>query len=95
MANLLSLCNQQLKAFIRKHSNLFWYTPEDKRENISLELLLETILNYGTLDDSLHLIKLIGFNNARKMLQSVEGRKKMNYYPEIYNFFSLYLNKNA
>ncbi|HED36812.1 MAG TPA: hypothetical protein ENI76_00985 [Ignavibacteria bacterium] len=87
--------NQQLKAFIREHSSLFWYTPEDKKEKISPELLLETILNYGSLDDGLRLIELIGPDNARKMLQNVEGRKKMNYYPEIYNFFTLYLNRNA
>ncbi len=87
--------NQQLKAFIHEHSSLFWYTPEDKKGHISPELLLETILNYGSLDDSLRLIELIGPQNAREMLQRVKGRKKMNYYPEIYNFFTLYLSRNA
>jgi len=87
--------NQQLKAFIREHSSLFWYTPDDKKEEISEELLLETILNYGTMDESLRLLKLIGFNNALRILQRAEGRKKMNYYPEIYNFFTLYLSRNA
>jgi len=87
--------NQKLKDFIDEHSSLFWYTPKDKKENISPELLLETILNYGTLDDCLNLFQLIGFGNAYRMLQSVNGRKKMNYYPEIYNFFKLYLSKNA
>ena len=85
----------EVKAFIRQHSSLFWYTPEDKKEEISEELLLETILNYGTLDDSLHLIEMIGTGNALRILQSVEGRKKMNYFPEIYNFFTLYLNRNV
>jgi hypothetical protein len=85
----------QLKVFIHEHSSLFWYTPEDKKEEISEELLLETILNYGTLNDSLHLIEIIGTDNALRILQSAKGRKKMNYYPEIYNFFTLYLNRNA
>ncbi len=85
----------EVKAFIRQHSSLFWYTPEDKKEEISEELLLETILNYGTLDDSLRLFEMIGTGNALRILQSVEGRKKMNYFPEIYNFFTLYLNKNV
>lgn len=87
--------NQQLKAFIREHGNLFWYTPGDKKEEISEELLLETVFNYGTLDDSLRLIELIGYNNALRILQRAEGRKKMNYYPEIYNFFKLYLSRNV
>ena len=87
--------SQKIKNFINEHSSLFWYTPKDKKEEISEELLLETILNYGTLDDSLRLIKMIGTDNALRILQSTEGRKKMNYYPEIYNFFTLYLNRNA
>jgi len=87
--------NQEIKNFINDHSNLFWYTPEDKKENISIELLLETILNYGTLEESLRLIDLIGKNKAREILKKAKGRKKMNYYPEIYNFFMLYFSRNA
>lgn len=87
--------NQELRKFINLHSNLFWYTPEHKKEEISVDLLLETILNYGTLKDSLQLIKMIGTENALKILQRAKGRKKMNYYPEIYNFFTLYLRRNA
>jgi len=87
------LHNKEIINFINAHSNLFWYTPEEKKEHISTELLLETILNYGTLRDSLILIDLIGHRNALQILKKAKGRKKMNYYPEIYNFFTLYLNK--
>lgn len=87
--------NQELKAFIRKHGDLFWYTPGDKKEEISIDLLLETILNYGTLKDSLQLIEIIGTEETLKVLKSAVGRKRMNYYPEIYNFFMLYLTRNA
>ena len=87
--------NQEIRKFITEHSNLFWYTPENKKEEISIELLLETILNYGSLQDSLKLIDLIGKDKAFEILKKAEGRKKMNYYPEIYNFFMLYFSKNA
>jgi len=87
--------NQEIKEFIKEHSKLFWYTPEDKKEEISPELLLETILNYGSLKDSLRLINIIGKEKALKILQGSKGRKKLNYYPEIYNFFTLYLSRNA
>jgi len=30
----------EIKQFIREHSNLFWYTPEDKKEEISHEFLV-------------------------------------------------------
>jgi hypothetical protein len=81
--------------FINKHRGLFWYTPDSKKEEISEELLLETIFNYGTLNDSLTLIKLLGYGHALSILQNARGRKKLNYYPEIYHFFSLYLKRNA
>ena len=85
----------EIKALIREHSSLFWYIPEDKKEEISNELLLETILNYGTLANCLHLIEMFGRNNALRVLQNAKGRKKMNYYPEVYNFFNIFLSKNA
>ena len=87
--------NKEIESFIKEHRELFWYTPEEKKKEISLELLLETILNYGKLEDSLQLIKLIGKDKALHILQQANGRKKMNYYPEIYNFFKLYLSRNA
>ena len=87
--------NQDIKEFIKAHSNLFWYTPKENKEEISLELLMETIFNYGSLKDSLQLIKMIGSDKTLRILKRAEGRKKMNYYPEIYNFFTLYLSRNA
>ncbi len=85
----------KIKTFIREHSNLFWYTPEDKKEEISPELLVETILNYGSLQDIRSLFEIIGINEVARIFFYAEGRKKLNYFPEIYNFFSLYFNKYA
>jgi hypothetical protein len=33
----------EVKSFIRLHSNLFWYIPEEEKEDISEELLIEPI----------------------------------------------------
>jgi hypothetical protein len=85
----------EVKLFIREHSNLFWYTPDDKKEEISHEFLVETILNYGNLGDVQRLIDVFGINNLASIFFSLEGRKKMNYYPEIYHFFSLVFEKYA
>ena len=92
---LYTMNDPKIKQFIRKHSNLFWYIPEEKKEEISHELLLETILNYGTLEDCLQLFKLIGPKKALSLLSNMKGRKKGNFFPEIYNFFLLYLTKIA
>lgn len=85
----------EIKDFIRKHSDLFWYIPENKKENISDEVLVEFILNYGTLEDFLQLKKLLGHKHIANILNNTNGRRQLNYYPEIYNFFYLYFNKNA
>jgi len=85
----------EIKAFIRKHSSLFWYIPEDKKEEITEDILVEFILNYGTLEDVKELFRIMGIIETAKVFYQAEGRKKLNYYPEIYNFFDLYFKKYA
>jgi len=87
--------SSEIKAFIREHSELFWYTPEDKKEEISEEFLVETILNYGDLDSILKLVELMEIKKVSEIFFSAEGRKKLNYYPEIYHFFSLFFTRYA
>jgi len=85
----------ELKHYIRKHSALFWYIPQEKKEDISDELLIETILNYGTLEDFIELELLMSHDVISSIFMNLEGRKKGNYFPEIYNFFHLYFSKHA
>ncbi|MBP5499014.1 MAG: hypothetical protein J6X81_06585 [Muribaculaceae bacterium] len=84
------MLRQQL---IDKHKNLFWYTPEKEKQNISDSLLVERILNDGTLDDYRELIHVFGSKRVAEVFFSAKGRQKQNYYPEIYHFFSLVLKK--
>lgn len=78
---------------IEKHKNLFWYTPEDKKTDISDSLLVETLLNEGSLDDYRELVDTLGGKHVAEVFFSATGRQKANYYPEIYHFFSLVLAK--
>ncbi len=85
----------EIKQFIHQHSNLFWYTPEDRKEEISPELLVETIFNYGDLNDVRKLIEIMGIEGLSEIFYGLEGRKKLNYYPEIYHFFSILIQRYA
>jgi hypothetical protein len=85
----------EIKAFIRENRSLFWYTPEDKKEDISLEFLVETILNYGDMNTIKTLISILGVKEISRIFFSAKGRKKLNYYPEIYNYFSLLFSRYA
>ncbi|HNW96904.1 MAG TPA: hypothetical protein PKK00_00670 [Bacteroidales bacterium] len=84
----------EIKEFIKEYGYLFWYTPEDKKENISKEFLVETILNYGDLNAIKKLFAVLGIKETSEIFYSAEGRKKLNYYPEIYNYFSLFFKKH-
>ena len=79
----------KLKAYKQKHTHLFWDVPTDKRAQVSDAFLLETILNYGTMDDVRELIAIMGKEQIAQLFFAQEGRAKNNYYPEIYNFFNL------
>ena len=81
--------------FIDKHRALFWYTPEERKRAVSDELLVETILNEGTLDDFRELKSILTPRRLAHVFFSAVGRKANNYYPEIRNFFSLVLKQYA
>ena len=80
---------------IEKHKNLFWYTPEGKKQDISDALLVERILNDGSLDDFRELMDTLGGKRVAEVFFSAQGRQKKNSYTEIYHFFSLVLKKYA
>jgi len=91
----MDMYSSEIKAFIKEKSSLFWSVPEDKKEEVSPAVLVETILNYGSMDDVRKLIRLMGMEEVARVFFSVKGRQKLNYYPEIYHYFSLVFKKYA
>ncbi len=83
----------ELKKYIEDRQALFWYSPAPKSETVSDELLVETILNYGSMDDVRSLFKIVGMKEIASIFRNMTGRKKLNIYPELYNFFNLYFDK--
>ena len=77
--------------YIELHKDLFWYTPADKKAEISDSLLVETILNDGTLDDYKSLLQVLSAQRVAEVFFAAKGRQKQNYYPEIHHFYSLQL----
>lgn len=85
----------KLQIYIDKRKNLFWYTPEEQKQHISDELLIETIFNYGTVADVKELFAAMGIKNVAAVFNNMKERKKQNLYPEIYHFFNLLLKRYA
>jgi hypothetical protein len=88
----------EIKAFIKEHSNLFWYTSADKKEDISLEYLVETILIYGDMNSVKQLFKLLGIKKVSKIFfNSINSseRRRSNYDDITLNYFSLVFKRYA
>lgn len=84
------------ETFIRNRRALFWSVAEDKLSDISDELLVETVLNYGSLDDVRALIQLLGLSKtAAVFYKTTANRSRHNYFPEVANFFNLYFKRHA
>lgn len=85
----------EVQEFIKEYRHLFWYTPEDKKPEISHEFLIETILNYGDLDAVRRLFEVLGIDHVSEVFSHAQGRKKLNYFPEIHHFFTIFFQKYA
>jgi len=85
--------SQEIKAFIRENASLFWYTPEDKKEEISHEFLVETILNFGDEKSVKKLFDLLGLEYVAEIFHKQTNRQRVNYFPQVVNYFSLYFDK--
>ena len=83
----------EVKKFIEDYQSLFWYSPPPKNETVSDELLVETILNYGTLEQVHDLFTIMGIKNVSSIFAGMTGRKQLNYFPEIHHYFDLYFKK--
>jgi len=77
---------------------LFWYSPEDKGETVSDELLVEHILNYGTMADVQELFRVMGLQRVAEVFffsVSRSERRRNNFNPVSLNYFTLLFNRYA
>jgi len=56
--------SKELSDYIQQHQALFWYTPPEKLDTITLSFLTETVLNWGSLDDVRELFAVAGLSNV-------------------------------
>jgi hypothetical protein len=81
--------------FIEKNKHLFWYIKKEAIPNISNEVLVEFVFNYGTWEDLKELVKIIGFQELKRVYVEVTDRKIGNYHPEVLNYLGLIVKKYA
>jgi hypothetical protein len=88
----------EVKNFIEDHQHLFWYSPAPKSETVSDELLVEMVLNYGSMNDLRSLFAVMGIKGVAKIFFDSIGkseRRKGNYHELTLNYFTLLFNRYA
>ena len=79
--------------FVKKRKHLFWSTRN--YDGLSPGAVLEGVLNYGDMNDVKELLSLLGMREAAKIFHEQTNRARVNYRPEIVNYFQLYFQKYA
>lgn len=81
--------------FITKNAHLFWYIKKESLYKIDNEVLVEFIFNYGTWNDVKELIKIIGFQELKRVYDGITDRKIGNYLPEMLDLLGRITHKYA
>lgn len=80
---------------IQKYSSLFWYFDKSKIEDISDDVLVEFILNYGDLEAVRELFKTLEINKVAQIFKNKAYSERSNYFPQVKNYFNLVFQKHV
>lgn len=90
--------NPAIQRLIQENAELFWFTPAEKKHDISEECLVETILNYGSMDAVRKLFQIMGINTVAHIFNASmqeSPRRQGNYHELTRNYFKLVFQKYA
>ena len=80
---------------MHQYNNLFWHIKKDELANISDRVLVEFILNYGSLQAVKDLFETLGKEEVAKEFSKAVNEKRNNYFPQVKHFFNSYFTKNV
>lgn len=85
----------EMKDFIKEHSYLWWWVPEDKKEFLSLDSIVEAILNYGYVKDIKKLFEIAGIEKVSGTFFKHIAGMRPNYSKKTINYFNIYFQRHA
>ena len=80
---------------VNNYQHLFWYIKKEELINISDNVLVEFILNYGSMQAVKDLLETLGKEQVAKEFSVAIKRNRDNYFPQVKHFFNLYFKKNV
>ncbi len=87
--------NPEIKDFIQQNSSLFWWVRPEEKSNISMNALVEAVLNYGNEKSIKKLFELVGIKTIAEIFNQQISGKRTNYHKRTQNFFELYFKRHA
>jgi hypothetical protein len=87
--------NAEIKKFIRENSSLFWWVRPEDKPNISINALVEAVLNYGDEKSVKKLFTLLGIKTVADIFNRQISGKRSNYHKRTIHYFKLYFDRNA
>lgn len=79
--------------FIKERPYLIWDTKN--YDNVSEDVIVESVLNYGDFDDVKKIFSILGIKRAAFIFKKQINQKRNNYRPKIKNYFNFYFEKYA
>ena len=74
---------------------LFWWMNKNKVQDLDIDSIVETVLNYGTETEVKQLFDLYGIEEVAEVFRIKSNSPRSNYFPIVKNYFDLYFAKHA
>ena len=87
--------NSEIEQFIQDNSSLFWWIKPEEKTDISINALVEAILNYGNEKSVKRLFDLIGIQAVADIFHKQISGERPNYHQRTKHFFQLYFKRHA
>jgi len=85
----------EINEFVRARRTLFWSISDTQLDHVSIPLIVETILTYGSLKDIKQLFGLVGLEKVAEIFFEQLARRRVNYPPRTAHYFKLYFNRHV
>ena len=85
----------EIKSLIEENSSLFWWIKKEEKQNVSPNIVVETLLNYGDWEDVMKLFSVMGVEKVAEIFHRQICRPRNNYSERTKHYFNLYFQKHV
>jgi hypothetical protein len=82
-----------LQQLIEQNSSLFWWVPKGKKQNLTLDSVVEAVLNFGTSTSIKQLFHEFWLSRIASIFYKQISKERNNYLPQTIHYFSMYFKK--